>query len=157
MLFLIAYIILGCAWLWAAYDVSDGTISSFLMNVACLILGAFLFLGIGKVVDFFFDGLLGGFCNVMSALFDGKEVVRESGYGDDEMIEHVDGEVVGEETYPALCAKNPTSAKRIANEKTYFGGGGVFFANWMWCDVCRHTSLHSYIDGAWVCQAPTHH
>ena len=152
MWILIAYIVLGGAWLYAAYDASDESISGFIFNILALIFGLFLMIGIGKVVDFFFDGVVGGFCNFMSR-YDKDPLPARN---DDEYIEHVDGEVVGEETYPALCAKNPTSAKRIANKKTYFGGGGVFFANWMYCDVCQHTSLHSYVDGAWVCQAPTH-
>ena len=153
MWILIAYIVLGLAWLYVAYDASDGSLSGFVLNVFTLIFGLFLMIGIGKVVDFFFDGVVGWFCNFMSRYDKDQSPVTS----DEEYIEHVDGEVVGEELYPPLCAKNPTSSKRIANQKTYFGGGGLFYATWMWCDVCRHTSLHSYIDGAWVCQAPTHH
>jgi len=153
MWLLIIYIVLGVAWLWAAYDASDGSIAGFAFNVAALIFGLFLMVGIEKIVGFFFDGAVGSFCNFMSR-YDNQQTDTSQ----KEYIEHVDGEVVGEENYPPLCAVNPThSSKRIANKKTYNGSGGVFFAQPMWCDVCRHNSIHAYIDGAWACQAPTHH
>lgn len=103
-----------------------------------------------KIADVFENG----FWSIFDRVFSAPESVAPSQKRLTEQIPFYEGEVV--EDSPSLCAVNPTPAKQIENQKTYNGGGGVFLAMPMYCDVCRHRSFHAYIDGVWVCQAPTH-